>query len=270
MTKHIVACVQLNTQNNLQENINKACDLIEIAAGKGAEFITLPENVAFMANSFDELKNNSFNHYNNPVIEAFQKSAKKNSVSVLVGSIAIKFPGEDKLLNRCYLINKDGSINAYYDKIHLYDVEVDGGESHKESERFIAGNKLVISETNFANIGLTICYDLRFPNLFRKLAQSGASVITVPSSFTRFTGEAHWHTLLQARAIETGCFIVAPAQTGNHPNNRKTFGHSLIISPWGKILADAGKDIGVITSEIDLSECDKVRSSIPSLFLDKV
>lgn len=263
-----VACVQINTQNDLEANILNACTLIEEAASNGATLVTLPENVAFMAESFTELQANSFDANNHPALEAFKNSAKKHQVDVVVGSLAIKIKGSNKLANRCFFINSSGEVVDYYDKIHLYDVQVKGGETHKESSRFIAGDRSVLIKSATATIGLTICYDLRFPHLFRHLAQQGADIITVPSSFTYVTGKAHWHVLLRARAIETGCFIVAPAQVGQHPNNRQTFGHSLIISPWGEILADGEEKIGVICADVNLSECTEYRKSIPSLYLD--
>ena len=150
-------------------------------------------------------------------------------------------------------------------KIHLYDADVTGGECHKESNRYDAGKEAVLVETPAGMLGLSICYDLRFPHLYRTLAQAGAQILAVPSAFTKFTGNAHWHTLLRARAIETGCFIIAPAQTGTHPANRETYGHSLIINPWGDIIAEAEEEPGYIIAEIDINDCDTTRRQLPSL-----
>jgi predicted amidohydrolase len=264
-----VACIQVNTQNNLDTNIHKACELIKQAAGQGAGFITLPENVAFMADNFQQLCDHSFEDGQHPALSAFKASAKEHNVWLLIGALAVKVVDSDKLANRSFLINNHGEVVDYYDKIHLYDVSVKNGETHNESARFIAGDRIICAKTPFANVGMTVCYDVRFPHLYRKLAQKGADIITVPSSFTYVTGKAHWHVLLRARAIETGCFIVAPAQTGSHPNNRRTFGHSLIISPWGEVLADGGEDVGVICADIDVSACSEYRESIPSVYLDR-
>lgn len=228
--------------------------------------MTLPENVAFMAESFQELCAYSFDEIENPALLAFKASAKEHNIWLLVGSLAIKVKGSKKLANRSFLINNHGEVVEYYDKIHLYDVSVKNGETHQESANFIAGDRIICAKTALAGIGMSICYDVRFPYLYRKLVQNGADIITVPSAFTSVTGKAHWHVLLRARAIETGCFIVAPAQTGSHPRHRHTFGHSLIISPWGEVLSDGGEDVGVIATSIDLSDCKEYRESIPSMY----
>jgi predicted amidohydrolase len=267
--KFNIACVQTNTQNDMDYNISIAGLLINQAAGEGADLITTPENVFFMGNNAQELLDNAYYQDEHPAILKMQELADLLRVWILIGSVAVKVKNSDKLANRSIMINHKGQIIDIYDKIHLYDVKVSGGESHKESKRYLAGEKAVISKTKWCDIGMTVCYDLRFPHLYRKLSQSGAKIITVPSAFTKFTGKAHWHTLLQARAIENSCYIVAPAQTGKHPANRETFGHSLIIDPWGRILQDAGEEETTISCEIDLNVVGDVRKQLPSLEHDR-
>ncbi len=268
--KFTAACIQLNTTNNMDINIKTASGFIREAASRGADFIALPENAAFMSAAPEELFANSWFGNEHPALLAFSKVAKQYRKWLLIGSLAIKLEGEKKLANRCYLINPEGLVVAHYDKIHLFDSSITGGETHKESDRFIAGDKAVTPETAWGKMGMTICYDVRFAHLFRKLAKDGAKFITVPAAFTNFTGEAHWHVLLRARAIETGSYIIAPAQTGQHPSGRKTFGHSLIIDPWGKILADGGTDTGIIMAEINIDEVSRVRQQMPSLEHDRM
>ncbi len=264
-----VACVQISSQNNMQKNIAKAIDFIEQAASGGADLIALPENVAFMAGSPEELFASAVLPDEHPALKEFQKIAKKLGKWVLIGSISVKTAGSDKLANRSFLIDDKGQVHDTYDKIHLYDVTVEQGESHHESDRYIAGDKTILADTPWCKMGLTICYDLRFPHLFRKLAQNGAKIIAVPSAFTAYTGKAHWKTLLRARAIETSCYIIAPAQTGSHPANRMTYGHSLIINPWGKILAQALDEEDVIMANVDLDLVDNVREQLPSLLYER-
>lgn len=267
--KFTAACVQVNSGNNMQENIKIATGLIAQASDEGADFIALPENVAFMSAAPEELFANSYFQNEHPALAAFSDAAKQYRKWLLVGSLAIKIEGEKKLANRSFLINSNGEIAASYDKIHLFDTSVKGGETHKESDRFIAGNKAVTTTTPWGICGLSVCYDVRFPHLYRKLAKLGSAFITVPAAFTKFTGTAHWHVLLRARAIETGCYIIAPAQTGKHPSGRETFGHSLIIDPWGEILADGGTNTGFIKAEIDMQKVNSIRQQMPSLEHDR-
>ncbi|MBL4894749.1 MAG: carbon-nitrogen hydrolase family protein [Emcibacter sp.] len=179
----------------------------------------------------------------------------------------------DKIANRCYAISPDGHIAGHYDKIHMFDVDLPGGEQYRESRSYQAGNKAVVVQTPWLNMGLSICYDLRFPHLYRKMAQAGVGLLTVPAAFTQVTGEAHWHILLRARAIENGAFVLAAAQTGSHTNargdTRNTYGHSLFVDPWGNIIDDGGVDVGVIVAEIDPGLIGKARSRIPSLEHDQ-
>jgi predicted amidohydrolase len=176
---------------------------------------------------------------------------------------------DGRAANRSFLFAADGSVLARYDKLHMFDVDLPGGESYRESDTFRPGDSAVVADLPWARLGLSICYDVRFPYLYRDLARAGADVIAVPSAFTRQTGEAHWHVLLRARAIETGCFIVAPAQTGTHHKDRKTFGHSLIVDPWGRVLADAGTEPGIVAADIDLERISAARGAVPALSHDR-
>ena len=263
-----ISCIQLTSSANMADNIAKIGDMVAQAASSGAQLIATPENSFLMAEpkSSPELYTQS----QHPAVKAAAEMARNNKVWLLIGSVAILPDAHaQKTYNRSLLFNPDGKIVAHYDKIHLFDVEVGDGQTYRESAKMLAGNQAVIAETPFANLGMSICYDLRFPQLYRKLAKAGANIIAVPAAFTQKTGEAHWHILLQARAIETGCFIIAPAQTGTHAGGRQTYGHSLIIDPWGRILADAGTEEGIITAEIDLTEVEKTRKNLPSLQHDR-
>jgi predicted amidohydrolase len=181
----------------------------------------------------------------------------------------VKVVGEDRVANRCFVIGPDGKVITSYDKIHMFDVDLANGESYRESKTFRPGNAARMAETELGKVGISICYDVRFPHLFRDYAKAGAKVLSIPAAFTRTTGQAHWHTLLKARAIENGCFVIAAAQCGDHPGDRQTFGHSLIIDPWGQVLADGGTDPGFITAEIDLTRVDEIRRMVPSLGNDR-
>jgi predicted amidohydrolase len=263
------ACIQISSQNDLEKNMSKVSELVTEAAENGADFITLPENTAFMGANADELRANTYMPEEHPALNELKDLAKKLQKWILVGSLAVKVPTSEKFSNRSFLLNDKGEITAYYDKIHLYHASITGGETHNESHRFIAGDKAILTDTPWGKLGMTICYDLRFPHLFRKLAKAGANIIAVPSSFTQTTGRAHWHVLLRARAIENGCYIIAPAQIGSHPAGRKTFGHSLVIDPWGTIIADGGEDCGVTIAQIDTDMVNKIRQQLPSLEHDR-
>ena len=199
-----------------------------------------------------------------PGLAAFRELARRLGIFLHVGSLAIKVSA-DKAANRSFLIDRKGEIVARYDKIHMFDVDLANGESYRESRSYRAGELAVVADLPWGRLGLTICYDLRFPALDRALAEAGASLLSVPAAFTRQTGEAHWHVLLRARAVETGCFVLAAAQGGKHENGRETFGHSLIIDPWGRVLAEGGTQPGVVLAKIDPVEITTARSRIPSL-----
>jgi predicted amidohydrolase len=203
-----------------------------------------------------------------PALAGFREAAAKAGAWLLIGSIGVKVEGE-RLANRSYLIDNSGTVVAKYDKIHMFDVDLAGGESYRESATFRPGDRAVLAETPWGLLGMTICYDLRFPHLYRALAQAGAQFISIPAAFTRPTGSAHWHVLMRARAIETGCFVIAPAQCGEHAQGRKTYGHSLIVAPWGEVLADGGDDVGIVSAQIDTAKIGEVRRMVPSLQHDR-
>jgi predicted amidohydrolase len=243
--------------------------LIEKAIDLGAEFIALPECATSLHESSIITKDLAKTEIESFSLQTLMELAKNNTIYLLIGSLPIRL--EDKITNRSFLIGPDGKILYKYDKIHLYDVHLPNGEIYKESDTYSSGNKAIIGkikEDQF-KIGMTICFDLRFPNLYQDLAKNGAEIITVPSAFSNVTGPYHWHTLLKARAIETGSFIIAPAQTGKHECGRTSFGHSLIISPWGKVLSDGKKKVGVISKKINLEEVAIARKAIPNLSAKK-
>jgi predicted amidohydrolase len=187
-----------------------------------------------------------------------------------VGSLAVKLDSNDKVANRSFLLDAVGNIVASYDKIHMFDVQLPSGETYRESATFKPGETAVVAPTPWGQLGMSVCYDVRFAVLYRALAQAGASILTVPAAFTRTTGKAHWHILLRARAIETGCFVVAAAQCGTHAEGRQTFGHSLIVDPWGEVLADGGEEVGVTLARIDTARVAEVRGMVPALSHDRV
>jgi len=268
MLKLRVACIQTNSSPNPEENIAVVSALIREACAAGAEFITTPEVVGMLEPNRIAALSKAQSEEKHQVLVAFQGLALELGIWLLIGSISIKV-SDTKLSNRSFLINPNGEVIARYSKIHMFDVEVGDGNQYLESKTYQPGSKAVIAETPWGLMGLTICYDIRFPNLFRDLAKAGAKVIFSPAAFTRVTGEAHWHVLQRARAIENGCYIVSPAQVGTHANNRKTFGHSLIVNPWGEVLADGGTETGFIVSELDLGAVDICRSKVPSLYNDQ-
>ena len=263
MQKITAACIQLTSTDDMAATIAAIEALVRQAAGQGAQLVTLPENAFLMeVPGSDRILYTEAAH---PGIRAASALAKASAIWLLIGSAAVKTDDSGKTVNRALLLAPDGSIVCRYDKIHLFDVTLPSGETYAESARMRAGVEAVLAQTPFAAIGLSICYDVRFPHLYRTLAQAGASILTVPSAFTSVTGEAHWHVLLRARAIENGCYVLAPAQTGTHPGGRKTYGHSLIIDPWGKVMADAGENPGIITAELDLAMVNQIRGKLPSL-----
>lgn len=264
-----VACIQMNSGDDWQANLRAAQGLAGQAAMAGAKFIALPENVLAMMGSADELIKLPLEHIRSTYLEGLSEIAAQHKATILAGTVPVLMPGEERMFNRSILIDPDGDIAASYDKIHLCDITLDSGQSLHESRRYRPGEKLVLGQTAAGKLGLTICYDLRFPQLFRALAKAGASIITVPSAFTKITGEAHWHVLLRARAIENGCYIIAPAQVGTHPGNRETYGHALIVDPWGRVLSDAGQTVGVIYADIDPDAVTSARKKIPSLEHDR-
>jgi predicted amidohydrolase len=263
-----ISLVQLSSGNEFEENIETASDLIRTAAKSGARFILTPENTGMMESRSGPLFEKVTREDDNPALKAFIALAAELGVWLLVGSLAVRV-AKTKLANRSFLIAPDG-IRARYDKIHMFDVDLVSGESYRESKNFQAGTEVVTAKIPWGVLGMTVCYDLRFPYLYRRLAQAGAGIISVPSAFTQTTGVAHWRVLLRARAIETGCFILAPAQSGTHSDGRKTFGHSLVVDPWGKVLLDAGPlEVGAFNATLKLSDIDKARAAIPALKHDR-
>jgi deaminated glutathione amidase len=266
-----IACVQMTTACDPAQNLEVIGAQIAAAASTGAQLVALPETCVFMEKNRAAMQARLEAEAESAALAQLQDMARKNKVSLLVGSMILaseKFDKDeesDKAVNRCLLIAPDGQVQARYDKIHMFDVELENGERHQESAAYQAGDRLVTAEVEGVSLGLSICYDVRFPALYRRLAEAGAQIIFVPSAFTKQTGEAHWHILLRARAIETGCFIVAPAQIGSHENGRETFGHSLIVNPWGRIIAEADADDGHIMAEIDLALVARARRQIPAL-----
>jgi predicted amidohydrolase len=269
MTRLTVACVQTNTTRDPHENIERVGPLIRDAARQGAQLITTPEIVGMLEPKRDLAFAKAKPEDSHEVLAAFRGLAAELGVWLLVGSISIKV-SDDKLANRSFLLDDRGQIVARYSKIHMFDVQVGDGQTYRESNTYQAGGEAVIAETPWGRMGLTICYDIRFPYLYRTLAQAGAEVIFAPAAFTKVTGEAHWHVLQRSRAIETGCYIVSAAQTGEHAEGRRTYGHSVIVDPWGRVVADAGEEVGVITAEIDLAEVGVARGKVPSLTHDRV
>jgi len=262
------ACIQLRSSDDVAENIRVTSTLVREAAAGGARFIATPENTNIMAQDGRAKMAATFVEAQDPALPAFAELAKDLRVWLLIGSMHIKV-GETKTANRSYLFAPDGRIAARYTKIHLFDVTLASGESYRESSTVEGGHEAVMADTEFGPIGLSVCYDLRFPQLYRLLAKKGAFAFTIPSSFTVPTGTAHWHVLLRARAIENGAFVIAPAQGGTHANGRKTYGHSLIVSPWGEILAEAGTDPCVIFADIDPSLSKQAREKVPNLEHDR-
>ena len=268
--------VQLTVTDDPTANLTTTQRRVAQAIQGGAEFVLTPECSNILSSNRDHQRAVLQVEAADPTLAALRDQAAAAGVWLLIGSLALKTDDADgRFANRSFLIAPDGAIAARYDKIHMFDVNVSGTEVYRESSAYRPGDKAVVAETPMGKIGMTICYDVRFPHLFRHLAQSGAQILTVPAAFNHITGAAHWEVLLRARAIETGCFVLAPAQTGFHPEplsggkGRRTHGHSLAISPWGDILADGGTDLGVTFVDIDLSEVAKARTRIPALTHDR-
>ena len=258
------AMVQMRTSLLHEPSLEQGTRLIRQAAAEGADYVQTPEVSNMMQANRKALFEHLKTEEDDPSLKAYRALAKELKIYLHIGSLALRFSPE-KAVNRSFLIAPDGMVLASYDKIHMFDIDLPGGESYRESANYQPGETAVISDLPWGRIGLTICYDLRFPALYRALAEAGAFFLTVPSAFTRKTGEAHWHVLLRARAIETGCFVFAAAQAGRHENKRETYGHSLIIAPWGEILAEGGTEPGIFMAKIDPSRVDAARKSVPSL-----
>ena len=262
------ALIQMRSGRDMARNVQDAAELIRQAKAEGADFIATPEMTNILEPDRPRLRALARPEAEDESAARFSDLAKALGIWLNIGSLALKGTG-DRLVNRSLLFAPDGTVAARYDKIHLFDVDLPNGESLRESHAYEAGSSAVLVETAIAPVGLTICYDMRFPHLYRDLAKAGAKLFTVPSAFTVPTGKAHWHVLLRARAIETGSFVLAAAQGGLHESGRETYGHSLIVSPWGEVLAEAGTDPGVVMAAINLAEADQARARIPALRHDR-
>jgi len=263
-TTFTAGLVQLRTGLSPQANLATTLRLIEEAKGAGADYVLTPEMTNIMEVKRDRLFAALAPEESDASLAALRELARKLEIFVHVGSLAIKLAAE-KAANRSFLIDRKGEIVARYDKIHMFDVDLAGGESYRESRNYRAGDIAVAADLPWGRLGLTICYDLRFPALYRALAEAGCGFLAIPSAFTQQTGEAHWHVLLRARAIENGAFVLAAAQGGKHENGRETYGHSLVVDPWGRVIAEGGNAPGVVLAKIDPAEVKAARAKIPSL-----
>ena len=267
MAKFRAACVQLTTSDDLAANLSVVGDLVRQARDAGADFITTPENVALMDRG-KAMQAQAVEETEHPARQAFQDLAIETGAWLLAGSIAVR--AEDgRMANRSLLFDPQGQLVQRYDKMHMFDVDLPGGESYRESRSYRPGSRAALAALPWGVLGMTVCYDLRFPYLYRALAHAGADFLTIPSAFTRPTGAAHWEVLMRARAIETGCFVISAAQCGVHAHERKTYGHSVIIAPWGEVLVDGGEEVGVVTAEIDTDRVAEARGQVPSLEHDR-
>jgi len=270
MSKLTVGLIQVNAGNEILPNVAFIEQQARAAAAAGAQLVMTPENSTMVGADRADTLAKALPEAEHPGLASAKQLARELGVWFLVGSLHVRLAGDERCANRSYLIDTLGEVVASYDKIHMFDVQLPNGETYRESAAFRPGARSVVAPTPWGPLGMTICYDLRFAYLYRKLAQAGATMLAVPSSFTVPTGRAHWHVLLRARAIEAGCFVFAPAQVGSHAGGRKTFGHSLVVSPWGEVLADAGDTgPGMITAEIDLDKVSEARHAVPSLQHDR-
>jgi len=269
------ACVQFTAGPDPEPNLRTVSDLIRRARDVGADFIMTPEASNFIE-SGRRRREKVRREADDPFLAGMKSVAQETGAWLLIGSLVIDptgepdaAAGETRLANRSFLVDPGGTIVARYDKIHMFDIDLPGGESYRESNAYRPGGATVVAETPWGRLGMSVCYDVRFPHLYRTLTQSGAVFLAVPSVFTVPTGNAHWHVLLRARAIENGCFVFAPAQSGQHAAGRRSYGHSLIVDPWGEVLADAGEDVGIVSTRIEVARIAEVRNMVPSLQHDR-
>jgi len=265
-----VALIQTTSRRDPDDNVREITPMIEQAASDGADFVMLPETVSMMEADPAQLRAKAKTESYSSALASFCETARSSNIWLLAGSLVIAPEEEGSgVANRSFLIDNTGEVRARYDKIHMFDVKLASGESYRESANYKPGDTSVVAETPWGKLGMTVCYDLRFPQLYRQLAHKGAIFLSVPSAFTRPTGRAHWEVLLRARAIENGCFVFAPAQCGSHENGRETHGHSLIVDPWGHVVADGGEQPGIVTATIDTSAVERARAQVPSLSHDR-
>ncbi|MEV8467981.1 carbon-nitrogen hydrolase family protein [Fluviibacterium sp. DFM31] len=269
------ALVQMTSSDQPLDNLSTARGFVRQAAAEGAGFVLTPEVTNCMSASRRHMTEVLRPEAEDPVLAGLRETAADAGVWLLIGSLALKRPeaADGRFANRSFLIAPDGAIAARYDKIHMFDVQLSETETYRESDGFAPGDRAVVAQTPFAAVGMTICYDLRFSPLFRALAQGGAQVLTVPAAFAVPTGRAHWQSLLRARAIETGSYVLAPAQVGRHAHvagvQRETWGHALAIDPWGRVLGDGGDVPGLTFADLDLAEVDTARAKVPALRHDR-
>lgn len=268
MSTFTVACVQNCAGDNLAANLLKVEALIRRARDGGADLVCLPEFYCLLESSDRSYYDNGYAEANHPALTHARGLAAELGCWLLLGSIPVRHRS-GRVVNRAYVLDAAGATVATYDKIHLFDVAIRDGQQYRESNSVAAGEQAVLAALPWGRLGLSICYDVRFPHLYRCLAQAGARFLAIPAAFTAKTGAAHWHTLVRARAIETGCYVFAPGQCGVRSWGRRTYGHSLIVDPWGEILADGGAEEGVISAVIEPARVDEVRSMIPSLEHDR-
>ncbi|MGE0484308.1 MAG: carbon-nitrogen hydrolase family protein [Gammaproteobacteria bacterium] len=268
MSTFKVACVQNCAAADLDANLREVETLVRAAVADGADLVCLPEFYCLLEPSDGSYYENGYDEDSHPALAHGRDLATELSRWLLLGSMPVRAEA-GKVFNRGFLIAPDGAVTARYDKIHLFDVVIRDGQDYRESAGVMPGESAVVAKLPWGSLGMSICYDVRFPQLYRQLAQAGADFLTVPAAFTAKTGAAHWHTLLRARAIETGSFVFAPGQCGVRPWGRRTYGHSLIVDPWGEILADGGEDVGYVSATIDPARVAEVRTMIPSLGHDR-
>lgn len=268
MSSLVAACIQMRSGVDVMANVAAASALVREAAAAGATLVATPEMTTLLDRRPGMLLEQARSEDEDPALPAFRALAAELGITLLIGSIPIRV-SQQQCANRSFLIDDGGGIRARYDKIHLFDVDLGPGQTYRESKRFIAGDRSCVVSLEGCRIGLGVCYDLRFPEFYRGLARRGAEIVTAPSAFTVPTGTAHWHVLLRARAIETGCFVLAPAQHGRHEDGSETYGHSLVVDPWGVVIAERAADPGVVLAELDLDEVARCRRRLPSLGHDR-
>jgi deaminated glutathione amidase len=264
-----VACIQNCAERDMAPSIAALEPLIRRAAKDGAQLIQLSEMATMLEPQNPKVLEKAVVESADPGLKRFRELARETGTWIIVGSLLIKQEGENRVANRSYVLNPSGEITARYDKLHMFDVDLRSGETYRESATVRPGNRAVIAASPWGSIGLSVCYDLRFAYLYRALAQGGADYLSIPAAFTYTTGKAHWHILARARAIETGCYVLAANQCGTHAEGRRTWGHSLIVSPWGEVLADGGEDVGYIVADIDPAKVQEARQMVPALRHDR-
>ena len=274
-TEFTAGCIQFAAGPEPEANLRQVGELVRRARDAGADFIMTPE-ASNLIESGRRRRDKARHEADDPFLAGMRELAQELGVWLLLGSLVIDpagesgaDPGEERLANRSFLVDAAGGIVARYDKIHMFDIDLPGGESYRESNAYRPGGQTVVAETPWGRLGMSVCYDVRFPQLYRALAQVGADFLAVPSVFTVPTGQAHWHVLLRARAIENGCFVFAPAQWGEHTAGRRSYGHSLIVDPWGEVMADGGEEVGIVTARIDPAKIAEARRMVPSLTHDR-